>query len=159
MRFTIHDFRRYAADAAARERLISTIAETNDKALLIIAHGNSEGTTACGAKASDIPHNRNVRTIWFFSCNSGKQIAPEIAQRGLVALGFATEAITFEQATPIEIEIAQSCMSECENPSASEMYEKLRGGLLESAKNLIREERVLEASMVNHTRLNLRVFS
>jgi len=154
----VHDFRELDSQEAS-ERLVSAIGSNTDEVVAVIGHGNSDGSTTCGIGAEMIPPNGNLKILWLYSCNSARRIAIELSNRGIITLGFATEVLAFNQSIPNEIEIVEELMVFSETLAPTKLHCSLRQELLEAAKgNLIADKKILEAALMNHTRLSLRVF-
>jgi len=158
LRFTVHDLREFSPDIA-RERIIAVFDMNHEKALILIGHGNSTGTTACGVDAEMLPNSADLEILWIYACNSAKRIASNLAKRGLTTFGFITDIIVPSRDLPSEIEQAQECVAPLEQVDSTDLYCRLRKKLFEFAKKSFQQGQILQAARVNHTRLSLRVFS
>jgi len=143
----------------------SLIAQIDAPIMVILGHGARNSIAGFTAETFPIPSS--ARILWFYACNCGESMIGKIAQRGPVAFGYLTSILA---PASVEATVANRIKTYLEtytgsvDPLLIHSYVQERlledaGQLAEQAKNSHNGLFLLQAALINHTRLTLRFAS
>jgi hypothetical protein len=151
------------------DEMRNLIARTDAPIIVILGHGarNSIGSSIAGFTAETFPIPSSARVLWFYACNCGESMIGKIAQRGPVAFGYLTSILapaSVEATVANRIKTYLEDYTDSVDPILIRAYVQER--LLEDARQLSQDAKnthngllLLQAALINHTRLSLRFAS
>lgn len=154
MRTRVIDLREYDIETAG-DRLISFLKINQNNSVVIIGHGNKQGEKICGVDAESLPLSEHIKIVWLYSCNSAKKLAEIVVKKYNVVLGFSTEVVALNNVMPTEVQIFIEILLSMDNV-VDDIYTIIRKELEKTAKNELSLKNLLNAVIINHTRLSLR---
>ncbi len=138
--------------------------EENDATIIVIlGHGSPE--TVAGLTRDTFPTFPQAKVVWMYACQCGLSLIGEIARRGLIVFGYVTNVLAPESAeSTVATHIKNLLESYAGEINAASFLRYVHDGLLAKASDLIikaKQERnglyLLQAALINHTRLSVRV--
>jgi len=149
---------RYVDTRGAQDKVDYVFNHSRKKIIIIIGHGNEDGSKINGLDLDLYEKSKYIFCIWLFACNSGKEIGKKLAKKGFNTLCFDTEILISDKPRPPEVMKILNYIKKIENVSFSKFVSMLRRFYYkESIKSLLKND-ILQAAVLNHTRLALRAY-
>jgi len=140
----------------------TSLVEADAPIVIVIGHGSPDSIG--GFKAKTFPVLPSAQVVWFYACNCGKSLITEIARRGVIAFGYITSVLapaSVESSVASYIKICLEGYSGSLSPIPILSY--VQELLFEKAFCLAQQAMdqqngllLLQAALINHTRLSLR---
>ncbi len=131
------------------------VSQSSREAVILIGHGNSEGSKFEGLRANGIFDDLIPLVTWFHACNCGKSIIFQVSKFGVRAIGYVCNILF----TGVDDEILRGVKTALEalpkDTNCSEILRSIREGWYRLAVKYLHARDLLRASVVNHTRLNI----
>jgi len=149
------------------EAQIGSLVKLHDaEIVIIVGHGtaHSVGSRHFEFTAETFPHFPAAEVIWLYACSCGRSLITEMAKRGVTVFGYITSVLapaTVESSVAHHIKVILDEYSGRKSPNVLAWL--VQDGLFRKASALLDDASeqghgllLLQASLINHTRLGLR---
>jgi hypothetical protein len=144
----------------------SLVKQYDAEIVIVVGHGtaHSVGSSQFEFTAQTFPHFPTAKVVWLYACSCGRSLITEIAKTGVSVFGYITPVLapaTVESSVAHHIKDILDENSERISPNelASLVQDELfseASALLDNASEQGNALLLLQASLINHTRLSLR---